>query len=48
MLTDADKPVTVKNADAASGGGPAVRTVLVASLIAAILLMIAIAALTTH
>jgi hypothetical protein len=50
MPSDGDTPVTVNNADAARGGASRqdVRKVLVASLIAAILLMIAIAAVSTH
>jgi len=50
MPSDVDKPVIVKDADAAraGAGGQNVRTVLVASLIAAILLMIVIAAVSTH
>jgi hypothetical protein len=50
MASDGDKPETVKNADEAPAGvsGNNVRYVLVASLVAAILLMIAIAALSTH
>jgi hypothetical protein len=48
MPGDGDKPVTVKNADPARAGGQNVRYVLVASLIGAILLMIVIAAVSTH
>jgi hypothetical protein len=50
MPNDADKPPIVKDADAAraGAGGHNVRYVLVACLIAAILAMIVIAAVTTH
>jgi hypothetical protein len=50
MPSDGEKPAMVKNADAARAGasGQSVRKVLVASLIGAILLMIAIAAVSTH
>ena len=50
MPSDGDEPVIVKNADQAraGAGGHNVRYVLVASLIGAILLMIIIAAVTTH
>jgi hypothetical protein len=50
MPSEVDKPVIVKDADAARAvaSGNNVRMVLVASLIAAILLMIIIAAVSTH
>ncbi len=47
MPSDTDKPPIVKDARAGAGGHN-VRYVLVACLIGAILLMIAIAAVTTH
>ena len=46
MLSDGDLLMTHKNAQQARAGDENVRTVLVASLIAAILLMILIAAVT--
>jgi hypothetical protein len=48
MLRDGDTLLTVHNAEQARAGGENVRTALVASLIAAILLTIAIAAVSTH
>jgi len=48
MPSDGDKPANVKNAEPARAGGQNVRTVLVASLIVAILAMIVIAAVSTH
>ena len=48
MLSDGDTLLTVHNAEQASAGGQDVRSGLVASLIAAILLMISIAAVSTH
>ena len=50
MAKDGDPPVIVKDADEARAGvtGHNVRMVLVASLIAAILLMIGIAAFSQH
>jgi hypothetical protein len=50
MPTDSDKPVRVKSTDDARAGASRqnVRYVLMISLIAAILLMIAIAAVSTH
>jgi hypothetical protein len=49
MPSDGEKPVTLKADDARAGAtGHNVRTVLVASLVAAILLMIGIASFTLH
>jgi hypothetical protein len=48
MPSDADKPVIVKDAARPGVSSHNVRYVLVASLIGAILLMIVIAAISTH